>query len=71
MNNQTDVCPVCGKYTFCEDFDICPFCGWEDDGICEEGGANTLSLSDYKKRYEKYLKLIDNYTWEKHGYPEI
>ena len=28
-------CPVCGKYKFEEenDFDICPYCMWENDGL--------------------------------------
>ena len=28
-------CPVCGKYEFPEEnsFDICPICGWENDGV--------------------------------------
>jgi len=27
--------PVCGKYTFdiFNDFDVCPFCKWENDGV--------------------------------------
>lgn len=52
-------CPVCGKYKFREegDYDICPVCDWENDGLQlanpdEDGGANELSLNEYKKEYE-------------------
>lgn len=55
-------CPVCGKYKFKDESsnDICPVCGWQDDGsetfdddIC---GPNDLPFKDYKKRYEESLK---------------
>ena len=65
-------CPVCGKYEF-EDkcsYDICPYCGWEDDGSeedFEEIGANDLKFLDYKKRYRKYTSQNPNYMWEKDG----
>ena len=52
-------CPVCGKYTFKKsgDYDICPVCEWENDPIQlanpdEDGGANDLSLNEYKKEYK-------------------
>lgn len=51
-------CPVCGKHDFKEDnnFDICPVCGWENDGVQLddpdfEGGANDMSLNQAKKAY--------------------
>lgn len=54
------ICPVCGKHTFEEDdnFEICPICGWEDDGIQRDdpdycGGANKLSLNEYRKKYKE------------------
>lgn len=44
---------MCGKYNFSEEnsFDICPICGWEDDGVqagdhCCAGGANHLSVNE-------------------------
>ena len=54
-------CPVCGKYTFQSgpgSYEICPVCGWEDDKAQYKdpnlkGGANRLSLKEYKERYEK------------------
>ena len=54
-------CPVCGKYTFQTgpgSYEICPVCGWEDDKAQYKdpnlkGGANRLSLKEYKKQYEK------------------
>ncbi len=54
-------CPVCGQYTFQSgpgSYEICPVCGWEDDKAQYKdpnlkGGANRLSLKEYKKQYEK------------------
>lgn len=54
-------CPVCGKYTFQSgpgSYEICPVCGWENDKAQYKdpnlkGGANKLSLKEYKERYEK------------------
>lgn len=54
-------CPVCGQYTFKSgpgSYEICPVCGWEDDKAQYKdpnlkGGANKLSLKEYKERYEK------------------
>lgn len=54
-------CPVCGKYTFQSgpgSYEICPICGWENDKAqykdpTLKGGANRLSLKEYKKQYEK------------------
>ncbi len=68
-------CPVCGKHEFSDEatFDICPFCGWEDDPVMNDnpqydGGANDLCLNEYKKRYESLMLKHKNYKWEKHGF---
>ena len=60
------ICPVCGKHTFEEDgnYEICPVCGWEDDPIQKDdpdlaGGANDLSLNQYR---EEYQKRMETYT---------
>lgn len=47
------LCPVCGKHKFKDSgaFEVCPVCGWEDDGFVEEGGANGISLEEYKKNF--------------------
>lgn len=52
-------CPVCGQYEFGErdDFDICDVCGWENDGLQYDqpdywGGANDMSLNQYKAAWE-------------------
>ena len=54
-------CPVCGQYTFKSgpgSYEICPICGWENDKAqykdpTLKGGANRLSLKEYKEQYEK------------------
>ena len=53
-------CPVCGQYKFKseDDFDVCPICEWENDGLQSKnpdywGGANELSLNDYRKEWAK------------------
>ena len=67
-------CPVCGKYEFADEscYDICPFCGWEDDGVQLsdpdfDGGANELSLKQYRKEYREKIKTDPTYRWDKHN----
>lgn len=54
-------CPCCGYNTLTEiynhdegtGYDICPLCGWEDDGaleIDEYRSINRGSISDYRKK---------------------
>ncbi len=51
-------CPGCGFLVFDEppgSYDICPICGWEDDGVQLEapgyaGGANHDSLYEHQQR---------------------
>lgn len=57
MENN-NCCPVCNKYFFDEEdnYDICPVCGWENDGIQYKdhnyaGGANNLSVNECRIEY--------------------
>jgi len=65
------MCPVCGKYEFIQaiSYDICPYCGWEDDGTEEEDeyhiGVNGMSCNDYKKEYKELIEQNPNYRWKK------
>jgi hypothetical protein len=51
-------CMCCGFPTLPEDsiFEICPLCGWQDDGVQNDdpnfnGGANKLSLNEYRQKW--------------------
>jgi len=59
LESKNSICPVCEEYYFesPEDWDICPMCGWENDGLQRKkedfwGGANTLSVNESKKVYK-------------------
>ncbi|MBC3537734.1 CPCC family cysteine-rich protein [Megasphaera hominis] len=58
------VCPVCKQYyfEFTNDFDICPVCGWENDGVQNDmpdykGGANKMSLNEAREAYKQGRKV--------------
>lgn len=51
-------CKVCGLGIIEHDFDICEFCGWEADDLQNDrpdyfGGANHMSLNEYKKFWKE------------------
>lgn len=70
--NNNVVCPVCGKYTFFahNNYDICKYCGWENEDRFDGGGANGLSLDDFRKRYQKTIKNNPCFIWRNDGYPD-
>lgn len=56
-NELTHKCVCCGKTDVVE-FDICPICSWEDDGVQNDdpdfaGGANEMSLNEAKEAYRQ------------------
>lgn len=77
MKSKDTICPVCEEYSFefSDDYDICPICGWENDGLQRDqedywGGANDLSVNEAKAVYSllqnkatksKVSEIIDRY----------
>lgn len=59
-------CPVCGEYEFKDEasYDICPVCGWEDDGYFEGGGANDMSLEEAQEAFKEERTNNPKYRWE-------
>ena len=64
-SNRTKECPVCGFKTLRSDRDysICSICMWEDDPIQTDdpdfwGGANSLSLNDYREKWLVDHKIL-------------
>ncbi|MCI1959692.1 MAG: hypothetical protein LKJ25_08745 [Clostridia bacterium] len=58
-------CPVCGQYEFEHenDFDICPVCNWENDGLQiekpdETECANKMSLNQARKAWQNGEKVL-------------
>lgn len=58
-------CACCGERTleYSERFEVCPICEWEDDGIQNDdpdynGGANELSLNQYRAEWEKQKEAL-------------
>ena len=56
-------CRVCGQTDIEYEFDVCRVCGWEDDDLQVldpdySGGANQMSLNQYKKFEKTYSKII-------------
>lgn len=70
--NEPHMCPVCGEYKFPDfaSFDICPICGWEDNGVDlddENGGwgTNGKTIFQVKKEFEEKRKKDPKYRWDK------
>jgi len=58
--DKPTICPCCGQHHFKEPdyYETCPVCHWQDDLLQRlepdfAGGANDLSLNDYKAEWEK------------------
>jgi anaerobic ribonucleoside-triphosphate reductase len=58
MTKKMYTCPCCSNATIdvLGNYEICPVCGWEDDPIQSDdqsfsGGANDLSLIDYRETW--------------------
>ncbi len=63
LNIHPYKCKVCGMGNIEQSYDICQFCGWEDDSLQNEnpnymGGANHMSLNQYNKFWEENKEEI-------------
>ena len=63
--DQYKQCMCCGYHTLPTEsiFEICPLCGWQDDGVQNndpnyDGGANKLSLNTYRNKWLSEHKSI-------------
>ena len=63
-----ETCPCCGLDVVREEYDICKICGWENDHVQNKdenyaGGANKLSLKEYRKDFLKKYRSDPTYVW--------
>ena len=53
-------CDCCGAYTVEEEFDICKFCGWEQDRSQRKDpdslGANNVTLNEARENFKRFGK---------------
>ena len=61
------LCPVCGRTVFSDSYEICPVCGWENDGgefdPTRAGGANGCSYYEYRRKFRQNLLADPLYSW--------
>ncbi len=66
-------CPCCHNLTLSEpppgNYEICPVCYWEDDAAQfndydYQGGANSISLREARRNFEKYGACCENLRTE-------
>ncbi|MCR5836054.1 MAG: hypothetical protein K6G88_06085 [Lachnospiraceae bacterium] len=68
VSNYPVNCPCCGEGVINSLHDICLICGWEDDIMQNEdvnfsGGANKLSLTEHRQKFQEYRKKNSKYKW--------
>ena len=58
--NELKKCDCYGAYTVREEFDICVFCGWEQDRYQrkspDETGANKVTLRQARENFKRFGK---------------
>ena len=75
-NKYPCICPCCHEGYIESLHDICSICGWEDDEVQNydenySGGANKLSLRDYRIEFENKRKMNPLYRWSDHNHKII
>ena len=68
-------CPCCGHRTLPDRpgaFELCPVCGWEDDGPLSDtdptrwdGGPNGISLAEGQRRFRRYGSSTPTREWSR------
>ncbi len=58
-------CKLCGLGDISHNFEICEFCGWEDDNLQFDnkdfvGGANKMSYNQYLKFWTDNKKILSS-----------
>jgi len=81
MNGSEQIlklCACCGLQTLPVGsiFEICHFCGWQDDGLQKDdptfaGGANELSLNEYREKWVARAKKLSSVSHFKFHYIDI
>lgn len=64
-------CPLCGEYEFKDSlcYDICPVCGWEDNGFENDPNYKThptqMSFNERLIWFSEQRKINPKYKWSK------
>ena len=57
-------CPICGEYEFEDEdcYDVCPVCGWTDDGFLDVPMSNKMTATEAIKVFNSKREENPNYV---------